>query len=179
MGKKNAKDKILESAKITFSEKGYDAASVDEIAKKAGVPKSLIYYHFKKKSDILDELIKILLEELRITINSDSDDKDYISLINRNEEMIRIMFLESLKGECEKPRIYSIVETLLEYEIKSKITDERIIAEFFTGIIPMLSFVCFKSSMVRHFNMDEKSFAQNFIKIISITHNAYHKAMGE
>lgn len=42
-------DKILGSAKEIFLQKGYAGASMAKIAEKVGVPKSLIYHHFKNK----------------------------------------------------------------------------------------------------------------------------------
>src|SRR5690554_3108705 len=58
------KNRIIEVAKRHFSEKGFDAARVDVIAKDAGVNKALIYYYFKSKEAILDHLIQTLLDDL-------------------------------------------------------------------------------------------------------------------
>ncbi|MGI5900803.1 MAG: TetR/AcrR family transcriptional regulator, partial [Christensenellales bacterium] len=51
-----AKERILRASSRLFSEKGYDAARVSEIAHEAGVNKALIYYYFKNKEDILNTL---------------------------------------------------------------------------------------------------------------------------
>ena len=58
----NAEERILKAATDVFAEKGYDAAGVDEIAKRADVTKPLIYYYFKGKKTILEELIKRYLK---------------------------------------------------------------------------------------------------------------------
>ena len=50
------KKRILTIAERLFSEKGFDATSVDSIARKAKVNKALIYYHFKDKNDIISSL---------------------------------------------------------------------------------------------------------------------------
>ncbi len=44
---------ILVAARQAFSDKGYDAATVDDIAHAAGVSKGLIYNYFRGKEDIL------------------------------------------------------------------------------------------------------------------------------
>lgn len=44
---------ILLAARQAFSDKGYDAATVDDIAHAAGVSKGLIYNYFQGKEDIL------------------------------------------------------------------------------------------------------------------------------
>ncbi len=56
---------ILESALHLFAEKGYSAATTDEIAARAGVSKGLVFTHFPTKKAILlaiydDELVRLL-----------------------------------------------------------------------------------------------------------------------
>ena len=60
----NAEDRILKAAVEIFAEKGYDAAGVDEIAKRANVTKPLIYYYFKGKQTILEESIKRFIKKV-------------------------------------------------------------------------------------------------------------------
>ena len=55
--------RILEAAEKLFAEKGFDGSRVDDIAEKAGVNKALIYYYFKSKRDVLDELFNRLIQE--------------------------------------------------------------------------------------------------------------------
>lgn len=59
---------IFDAAIKAFSEKGYHKATMDEVAKTAGVAKGTLYYHFKSKEDIfnfiIDEGIKIIKEEI-------------------------------------------------------------------------------------------------------------------
>ena len=52
------KRRIFNTAIRVFSEKGYDNASVEEITAIAGVAKGSLYYHFSKKEDIFDLLLK-------------------------------------------------------------------------------------------------------------------------
>lgn len=58
------KKRIISVARRHFSEKGFDAARVDEIAKDAGVNKALIYYYFESKEAILDHLIQKLFDDI-------------------------------------------------------------------------------------------------------------------
>ncbi len=46
------KDSILEAATKVFMDKGFSNASLEQIAKKAGVTRGAIYWHFKNKMDI-------------------------------------------------------------------------------------------------------------------------------
>jgi len=54
----NAKDKILQAAYQEFALKGKGGARVDEIARRAGVNKAMIYYHFKSKNDLYRAVLR-------------------------------------------------------------------------------------------------------------------------
>ncbi|MCG8541664.1 MAG: TetR/AcrR family transcriptional regulator, partial [Clostridia bacterium] len=49
---------ILEAARYLFAKKGYEGTSISNIAKESGSTKSLIYYYFNSKEDILDEILE-------------------------------------------------------------------------------------------------------------------------
>ncbi|MDH5344994.1 MAG: TetR/AcrR family transcriptional regulator [Gammaproteobacteria bacterium] len=49
---------ITEAAMQAFSEKGYAATRVEEVAKRAGVSKGLLYLYFKTKEDLFKAVIK-------------------------------------------------------------------------------------------------------------------------
>jgi AcrR family transcriptional regulator len=56
--------RILEAATEVFAEYGYAAASMGEIATRAGVVASVIYDHFRSKRDLHIELLELHGEEL-------------------------------------------------------------------------------------------------------------------
>ena len=58
------KSKILTNAKLLFSKQGYDATTVDDIAKNSDINKALIYYYFKNKSGLYSEVMSGLFEAL-------------------------------------------------------------------------------------------------------------------
>ena len=66
MTKKVAKEErvssIINAAVEEFLEKGYDSASVDGIAKRAGISKGGIYHHFSNKEILLMETNRTLSE---------------------------------------------------------------------------------------------------------------------
>ncbi len=51
------RDRIVEVAREVFREKGYDA-SLDEVAKRAGVGPGTLYRHFPKRDDLLDAIMQ-------------------------------------------------------------------------------------------------------------------------
>ena len=53
----NTKEKILDTSLDMFARLGYTAVSIRDICKQVGIKESSVYYHFKNKQSILDELI--------------------------------------------------------------------------------------------------------------------------
>jgi AcrR family transcriptional regulator len=59
-----ARERLLESAKILFSQRGYYATSVEDIVESAGFSKGTFYFYFESK----EELFKSLVEEMHLNI---------------------------------------------------------------------------------------------------------------
>jgi len=59
-----ARERLLESAKTLFSQRGYYATSVEDIVASAGLSKGAFYFYFKSK----EELFKSLVEEMHLNI---------------------------------------------------------------------------------------------------------------
>jgi AcrR family transcriptional regulator len=57
------KKAILDAAIGVFTEKGYDGASIAEIAKRSGLPKANVYYYFGSKETIYRTIIGDLIGE--------------------------------------------------------------------------------------------------------------------
>ena len=51
--REKSREKILAASLELFANKGYDATSIDSIAKKAGISKGLVYNYFESKKSIL------------------------------------------------------------------------------------------------------------------------------
>ncbi|MGN0518879.1 MAG: TetR/AcrR family transcriptional regulator [Acutalibacteraceae bacterium] len=63
MEKGNTKQEILNAALDLFSVQGFEATSISQIAGAVGIRKASLYNHFESKKDILDTLVKNLLEQ--------------------------------------------------------------------------------------------------------------------
>ncbi|MFC4022426.1 TetR/AcrR family transcriptional regulator [Oceanobacillus longus] len=80
---------ILITAGKLFAEKGYDAVSIREIAKKAGCSHTTIYLYFKDKEALLHELTMPSLKNLQQNML-------------RTVEMYSLTSEEKLKGICNE-----------------------------------------------------------------------------
>jgi AcrR family transcriptional regulator len=59
----SAKERILTAAEKLFAESGFDATPTSRIAEAARVPKGLVHYYFRRKSDLLTALVKRLPDQ--------------------------------------------------------------------------------------------------------------------
>jgi AcrR family transcriptional regulator len=55
--KEDARERLLAAAAKLFAERGYRAASVDDVATEAGFSRGAVYWHFDSKEDLLHTLI--------------------------------------------------------------------------------------------------------------------------
>lgn len=184
----NAKKLIMDTAIEVFAEYGYDGARVDEIALRAGVNKSLIYYHYEGKEHLLKEMIvgffedyeKMLVENV---ISSEQIEMASRTFIEQKQEQIRIILIESLKNNDSIPPMFSIVEKMIatEKEVIGRDNpdnyEQRIVAEFFINMIPRAMYTCFKEDWCSHFKTDAKAFESTFYDVMVGVHESYMKKL--
>jgi AcrR family transcriptional regulator len=102
---------ILDSALEVFSRRGYNGASIDEIAQAAGISKALIYEHFPSKKDLHVSLLERHTQQifLRLAQTADTDDPGEVRLRNgvnaflewveTNREAFRLLFRDTFEFE--------------------------------------------------------------------------------
>ncbi len=127
----DAKDRLLQSAKELFSQKGYHETTVEEIVHRAGLSKGAFYFYFKSKEDILKELILIMSErmikDLEQKVHSEGSVEellkacvsDFFRMFYEDKEIAYIFFYELLRTSEEFRRIHQektqrVKELLLE-----------------------------------------------------------------
>jgi AcrR family transcriptional regulator len=64
------RDAVLAAAVTLFIRKGYDATSVDDIARSLGVTKSAVYHHVSSKEQLLADALDEALDELDATVDA-------------------------------------------------------------------------------------------------------------
>jgi len=76
------KDRILEVASQEFAKYGYDAVSMNNLVKKLDINKATVYYHYKDKKALYNEVIKALVEfrneKTRLIFKDNSDGKSLL-----------------------------------------------------------------------------------------------------
>jgi len=202
----NNRERILQAAEKIFAEKGYDAARIDQIAADAGVNKALIYYYFKNKRALLENLFEGFFRESAALLvryvqkggldSSPSPEADqifdsYFSYFEAKRDLLRIMFMESLKRSEDTPPVFKLVDFggLIDEDTvddvrgsglyPSETMNLTLVAEFFTGVIPMLCYILFQDSWCRHFQVSRDQLKSYFNQAMELTHEAYHRTMQE
>ncbi|MGI5291203.1 TetR/AcrR family transcriptional regulator [Nonomuraea polychroma] len=62
--REDTRTRIQEIALRLFTEQGYEATSLREIAEELGVTKAALYYHFKTKDDIVASLVDLRVADM-------------------------------------------------------------------------------------------------------------------
>ena len=101
------RERILRAAMLVFGERGYQGASVDEIARRAGSSKGGVYFHFPNKQAIFESLITELAVMLETSVREaiarehgalarvDAALVTVIRLFSRQRGLTRLMLVEA------------------------------------------------------------------------------------
>jgi AcrR family transcriptional regulator len=107
-------DAILEAAKSAFSEKGYEATSIADIARIAQISDGLVYRYFRNKRELLYEVLKKFYE--RILLDLETQVFKHGLFPARLEALMR-RHLEVFVSDTDLCRLFiSEVRTASDYE---------------------------------------------------------------
>jgi AcrR family transcriptional regulator len=144
MAKKNiTADKILDAAQEEFLAKGFSGTSINDIANKADINKSLIYHHFHNKEDLW-RAVKARLLSAHVEQNQPDPDalqgsfKECLSTFikmrfdfyDHNPNIARLIAWQRLENEREDLegikdlRVNSILSQLKEFQQRGQIRQD-------------------------------------------------------
>ena len=116
------KEKIIETSTELFSKKGFDSTRIEEIARAAGVNKALIYYYFKSKEDLLDQIVHSLMEKAA-SLAMDFVHFNIVQLINEGRleiarDRLRFKDKEAIDQFVKNSQLYyqRLLDFVLEYK---------------------------------------------------------------
>ncbi len=108
-----SRETILRAAAIIFQEKGYHAASMQDIAEAVDLKKGSLYHHVSSKQEILlallDEALRLIVERLEGAITSDLSPSQklrqamhaYLGFLAENRSLSSVLLLEYRSLEPE------------------------------------------------------------------------------
>ena len=130
------RQQVLEAALEVFSSAGYHAASMDDIAERAGVSKPVLYQHFPGKLDLylalLDAGIAELMDAGRAALTSTSDNRQrvsgvvnaYFAFVEDPRGAYRLVFESDLVNEAQVRARVDAADTALARQTASVIAED-------------------------------------------------------
>lgn len=97
------RQKILDAAEVVFGERGYEAASIVDITRAAGVAQGTFYIYFESKKAVFAELVAELGATLRRTLAS------AVERVDDRLEIERAGFVAFLRFVQEHKNLYRII----------------------------------------------------------------------
>jgi len=133
--KTDTKTKIIETAQTEFAQFGLAGARVDRIARKAGVNKAMIYYHFHSKEELYKEVVRSffgrLIEQIQTRFSPDdrldrilqSILQAQIETFQKNTDLIQIILhgLASRQADILHPASEALLASGLPTVFREKI----------------------------------------------------------
>lgn len=89
MSIRNKKEKIISAAISEFAKDGFEKASIDAIALKAKVAKGTVFYHFKSKNELFEEIVTEAYKKLEKIV-----EKKIENLKTEREKIEKIIEIE-------------------------------------------------------------------------------------
>lgn len=132
----NKRAQILEAAVKVFARSGFNAATVNEVAREAGIANGTVYLYFKTKTELfiqtIKDVIKSKLQQIKERVAGETDPvkriKRFIDLhtelITQNRDVARVMVIEWRKSEefCQQNPDYNPLNEYMNY-LKSLCSD--------------------------------------------------------
>jgi len=127
MGIITKKKKIILAAIAEFAKDGFEKASMDTVALKAKVAKGTVFYHFKSKTELFEEIVaegqKSLEDKIFREIQGIKTNKEKIEKIVKIEvnfiKKYRNLFLVYLGDVVRKPLSLKVINSVLNEGVKA------------------------------------------------------------
>lgn len=187
------KHKIIMVAKEIFNEKDYDEVKVEDIAEKAGITKTMVYYYFNSKEEMMINVLEELLSSIEETIKGvlDRTSKEEICTIYEqinkvvekwieNKKIISLIVIKLIKEPEYNSRVYSIIRNfynkfaringVTDYKDDNLVAEEQVRLLLFNGI-PMIMYPFFVNCLTSEYELSEEEvkeiFLKNFMEVLN------------
>lgn len=178
------RERILETATRLFYEGGYRATSMESIADELSATKPFIYYHFKNKYDILEEIALRVIRMARAAMTQAQEAggapdrvlaemvRAYAGLVIRDQQMIAVFWREEsnftlatrervLGEQRELSRTFMVV---LERGVEAglfEVSDPRLVA------LSIINLITFTYTWYRPDTHSADELAEHFVRLVS------------
>jgi AcrR family transcriptional regulator len=129
--KESKEGKILDASIKVFSKKGYDLATIDEIARKARVSKGIVFFYYKKKDNLIE---KAAIRSVPVEEITDLNKRDH----NSAKDLL-IDFGMSFLKKYENPDLRNLLLMTMASKERYKQVDQALRAICFQEMDKMFS----------------------------------------
>jgi AcrR family transcriptional regulator len=130
---------LLLTGRKIFAERGFQATTMDDIAKGAGFTKPILYQYFESKADLYRQIVaetaRHLLTSLGVAVTSVDTPRAklevafrvYFEMVISETDAFRVLFIHSHEGEMigELRNLELVLATFLEPFINISISDDH------------------------------------------------------
>ncbi len=181
----DTKKRILRESEKLFAEKGFDSTGIGDIASKVGIAKSVIYYHFNNKNDILDTILKNYIEEAfrlkktagdRFFRNGGTNYREIFRSSLRysggKDRIAKIVLMESIKKDGGIP-LFDLWEQNADFieenwseRLKDGVMDDPakfILSTFFMVLLPLVGYQVFSEKLAEVYKFSSTDIEESFL----------------
>lgn len=185
-GEETTRLQILQAAREVFSEKGYAAANMGDIAELAAINRALPYYYFKGKKHIFQEVIRLdiedMLEKRREFVSSLKGkpwDRENIKFFYRTildfmkskKQMLILSISEGIRGSDSDFSLIELMDPVFSgfrsFLKAQNITLDNeldfLLTSFFFSSMPIIMYVVLEEKIAKHYNYDMDVLEENFM----------------
>jgi len=140
------KEEILQIALKQFAKNGYENTSLEKIAQEANLTKPAIYYHFKNKKDLYNQIFLKYFKKLKFQNNL----KDYIYKMGEfyiKNPQIAKLFSKEIANDMEHLEIETIKIISKPLKTLSQILENKNINPFFIQTLIVASFTTYINTL--------------------------------
>jgi AcrR family transcriptional regulator len=117
------KNEILDVAEQLFAEKGFDAASTNDIINRIGIARGTLYHHFASKEEILDAIVDRMTRQAIIRAKMIIDDSSK-SVLQRLMGTINALNIKSGTGTEVLEQLHKPQNALLHQKMQERLLKE-------------------------------------------------------
>lgn len=183
------KEKILRAAMDEFIEKGFDRSRVEDIARRAGLTKVMVYYHFSSKENMMSELIALTIADVRDRFREKMAGVDILDresvrsriagmydYLYANREAIGLVTAETLRSGhtgslSAYENLYQAIATVFAPGGPASVDqNDLLIKVFFFNSLPMILYATLSDQLNHDLGLDplqsREAFLDTFIDVL-------------
>ena len=119
------RNEILDVAERLFCTNGYDNTSTNDILAEIGIARGTLYYHFKNKEDILDEMIDRILDETVRKAESIALDES-VPVLERLTKTVLAANVDTKTGSMILEQVHKPQNALMHSKIQERLLSQLV-----------------------------------------------------